>query len=89
MPNSTCAKHSELLQVFVPGTSRGTMSIDHTLIQYNTVERASWYLLGMISQSGVGVSIDRCLQYHSHLSSQYVDGLRGPFVVYDPQDPHL
>ncbi|GLB41486.1 putative multicopper oxidase family protein [Lyophyllum shimeji] len=27
--------------------------------------------------------------YHSHLSSQYVDGLRGPLVVYDPQDPHL
>lgn len=26
--------------------------------------------------------------YHSHLSSQYVDGLRGPLVVYDPQDPH-
>ncbi|KAF5360046.1 hypothetical protein D9758_007627 [Tetrapyrgos nigripes] len=27
--------------------------------------------------------------YHSHLSSQYVDGLRGPFVVYDAEDPHL
>ncbi|KAF7329657.1 Laccase I [Mycena kentingensis (nom. inval.)] len=26
--------------------------------------------------------------YHSHLSTQYCDGLRGPFVVYDPQDPH-
>ncbi|KDN49176.1 hypothetical protein RSAG8_02529, partial [Rhizoctonia solani AG-8 WAC10335] len=26
--------------------------------------------------------------YHSHLSSQYVDGLRGALVVYDPQDPH-
>ncbi|GAB1526092.1 Multicopper oxidase [Rhizoctonia solani] len=26
--------------------------------------------------------------YHSHLSSQYADGLRGPLVVYDPQDPH-
>ncbi|KAL5531208.1 hypothetical protein ACEPAG_4084 [Sanghuangporus baumii] len=25
--------------------------------------------------------------YHSHLSIQYCDGLRGPFVVYDPQDP--
>ncbi|QRV94974.1 Multicopper oxidase [Ceratobasidium sp. AG-Ba] len=25
--------------------------------------------------------------YHSHLSSQYVDGLRGPLVIYDPQDP--
>nr|AYR00610.1 laccase 5 [Steccherinum murashkinskyi] len=26
--------------------------------------------------------------YHSHLSTQYCDGLRGPFVVYDPHDPH-
>ncbi|OCB87661.1 laccase [Sanghuangporus baumii] len=25
--------------------------------------------------------------YHSHLLVQYSDGLRGPFVVYDPQDP--
>ncbi|KAF9493097.1 hypothetical protein BDN71DRAFT_1607093 [Pleurotus eryngii] len=26
--------------------------------------------------------------YHSHLSTQYCDGLRGVFVVYDPEDPH-
>ncbi|KAF8521720.1 laccase [Hysterangium stoloniferum] len=26
--------------------------------------------------------------YHSHLSTQYVDGLRGPLVIYDPDDPH-
>nr|AOZ19964.1 laccase [Trametes polyzona] len=26
--------------------------------------------------------------YHSHLSTQYCDGLRGAFVVYDPNDPH-
>ncbi|KAH9926907.1 laccase [Fomitopsis serialis] len=26
--------------------------------------------------------------YHSHLGTQYCDGLRGPFVVYDPEDPH-
>ncbi|KAL4072061.1 laccase [Scleroderma citrinum] len=25
--------------------------------------------------------------YHSHLSAQYCDGLRGPLVVYDPEDP--
>ncbi|KIK69235.1 hypothetical protein GYMLUDRAFT_35304 [Collybiopsis luxurians FD-317 M1] len=25
--------------------------------------------------------------YHSHLGVQYCDGLRGPFVIYDPQDP--
>ncbi|KAK7032510.1 laccase, multicopper oxidase, benzenediol:oxygen oxidorectuctase [Paramarasmius palmivorus] len=26
--------------------------------------------------------------YHSHLSTQYCDGLRGGLVVYDPDDPH-
>ncbi|THH00646.1 hypothetical protein EW026_g1909 [Hermanssonia centrifuga] len=26
--------------------------------------------------------------YHSHLSLQYCDGLRGAFIVYDPEDPH-
>ncbi|KAG9100807.1 laccase [Ceratobasidium sp. 392] len=26
-------------------------------------------------------------RYHSHLSSQYVDGLRGALIIYDPQDP--
>jgi FtsP/CotA-like multicopper oxidase with cupredoxin domain len=25
--------------------------------------------------------------YHSHFSNQYCDGLRGAFVVRDPQDP--
>ncbi|KAI6001779.1 laccase [Pisolithus albus] len=25
--------------------------------------------------------------YHSHLSAQYCDGLRGPLVIYDPDDP--
>lgn len=27
--------------------------------------------------------------YHSHLSTQYCDGLRGPMVIYDPLDPHM
>ncbi|KAF7352280.1 Multicopper oxidase/laccase [Mycena venus] len=26
--------------------------------------------------------------YHSHLSTQYIDGLRGPLIIYDPEDPH-
>ncbi|KAJ7167756.1 laccase-4 [Mycena filopes] len=25
--------------------------------------------------------------YHSHLSTQYCDGLRGPLIIYDPADP--
>ncbi|OCH84564.1 laccase 2 [Obba rivulosa] len=27
--------------------------------------------------------------YHSHLATQYCDGLRGPLVVYDPNDAYL
>ncbi|EIM84093.1 laccase [Stereum hirsutum FP-91666 SS1] len=27
--------------------------------------------------------------YHSHFSNQYCDGLRGPLVIYDPEDPYL
>ncbi|KAI0766898.1 laccase [Trametes elegans] len=26
--------------------------------------------------------------YHSHYMTQYCDGLRGPFVIYDPEDPY-
>ncbi|KAH8825530.1 laccase precursor [Flagelloscypha sp. PMI_526] len=26
--------------------------------------------------------------YHSHLGTQYCDGLRGPLIIYDDQDPH-
>ncbi|CEL60162.1 laccase, multicopper oxidase, benzenediol:oxygen oxidorectuctase [Rhizoctonia solani AG-1 IB] len=26
--------------------------------------------------------------YHAHLASQYVDGLRGPLIIYDSDDPH-
>ncbi|KAK0454222.1 laccase lcc5 [Desarmillaria tabescens] len=26
--------------------------------------------------------------YHSHLATQYCDGLRGPLIIYDPHDPH-
>ncbi|KAJ7488979.1 laccase 3 [Mycena latifolia] len=26
--------------------------------------------------------------YHSHLSTQSCDGLRGPLIIYDPNDPH-
>lgn len=25
--------------------------------------------------------------YHSHFQAQYCDGLRGPLVIYDPDDP--
>ncbi|KAF9446427.1 multicopper oxidase [Macrolepiota fuliginosa MF-IS2] len=38
------------------------------------------YQFGVHNQSGN-------FWYHSHLSTQYCDGLRGAFVVYDPDDP--
>ncbi|KAJ3294527.1 laccase, multicopper oxidase, benzenediol:oxygen oxidorectuctase [Rhizoclosmatium sp. JEL0117] len=27
--------------------------------------------------------------WHAHYASQYVDGIRGPFIIHDPQDPYL
>ncbi|KAG8735837.1 laccase [Ceratobasidium sp. 414] len=36
---------------------------------------------------GAELRISMFPRYHSHLSSQYVDGLRGALVIYDPQDP--
>ena len=27
--------------------------------------------------------------YHSHIGVQYCDGLRGPLIIYDPEDPYL
>ncbi|KAJ7846619.1 laccase 1, partial [Mycena olivaceomarginata] len=38
---------------------------------------------------GPGMSPTSPYRYHSHLSTQYCDGLRGAMVVYDPNDPHL
>ena len=26
--------------------------------------------------------------YHSHYDIQYCDGLRGPLIIYDPEDPY-
>lgn len=26
--------------------------------------------------------------YHSHYGAQYCDGLRGPLIIYDPDDPY-
>lgn len=30
----------------------------------------------------------RCLYTHILPDSQYCDGLRGPLILYDPEDPH-
>jgi iron transport multicopper oxidase len=29
-----------------------------------------------------------CLRYHAHVKGQYPDGLRGPFIVKDPDSPY-
>ncbi|KAJ6536430.1 Cu-oxidase-domain-containing protein [Mycena vulgaris] len=40
------------------------------------------YEIGPITQSG-------SFWYHSQLSIQYIDGFRGPLIVYDPEDPQI
>ncbi|KAJ7715400.1 yellow laccase [Mycena metata] len=46
-----------------------------------TPERSFLYDFEVPNQAGT-------FWYHSHLSTQYCDGLRGAMVVYDPNDPH-
>ncbi|THH08552.1 hypothetical protein EW145_g2616, partial [Phellinidium pouzarii] len=65
----------------------------HGLFHTNEMDGTSWanqcpiipgnsflYNFNVHEQSGT-------YWYHSHLSTQYCDGLRGPLVVYDPEDP--
>lgn len=49
----------------------------------------------LVSDSARTVVSSRCSRwllgtywYHSHLSTQYCDGLRGAIVIYDDHDPH-
>ncbi|KAG8791728.1 hypothetical protein FRC12_008260 [Ceratobasidium sp. 428] len=39
------------------------------------------YVIPLLDQAGTH-------WYHSHLGSQYVDGVRSAIVIYDPNDPH-
>ncbi|CAG8628774.1 10755_t:CDS:2 [Acaulospora morrowiae] len=74
---------------------------DPTSIHYHGLEQrnTSWYdgALGATQcpiPSGVNFSYVFNLTqsgtywYHSHFSAQYVDGLKGPIVIHDPNDPH-
>ncbi|KAF5367142.1 hypothetical protein D9758_003875 [Tetrapyrgos nigripes] len=45
------------------------------------------YAFDTAGQTGRQVVILSFYWYHSHLSTQYCDGLRGAFIVYDPDDP--
>jgi iron transport multicopper oxidase len=47
-----------------------------------TPKRSFLYKFSVPKQAGT-------FWWHSHLSMQYCDGLRGPMVVYDPDDPHM
>ena len=40
------------------------------------------YNFGVPNQAGT-------FWYHSHFRLQYCEGLRGPMIIYDPQDPYL
>jgi FtsP/CotA-like multicopper oxidase with cupredoxin domain len=42
---------------------------------------------GMNATNAIGLTNNHRTRYHSHLSTQYCDGLRGPLVVYDKPDP--
>ncbi|EIN06931.1 laccase [Punctularia strigosozonata HHB-11173 SS5] len=44
-------------------------------------QKSFMYNFGLTNQAGT-------FWYHSHISLQYCDGLRGPLVIYDPDDPH-
>ncbi|KAL0063533.1 laccase, multicopper oxidase, benzenediol:oxygen oxidorectuctase [Marasmius tenuissimus] len=55
---------------------------DDTMLQSTSIASDS-FLYDFKAQDQAGT-----FWYHSHLSTQYCDGLRGPLVVYDPEDPH-
>jgi FtsP/CotA-like multicopper oxidase with cupredoxin domain len=47
----------------------------------------------LFAQRGVDEFVLTLLQgtfwYHSHFDNQYCDGLRGAFIIEDPDDPHI
>ncbi|EGN96947.1 laccase [Serpula lacrymans var. lacrymans S7.3] len=65
--------------IFQHGTSYadGTSSVTQCPI---TANHSFQYNFDVPDQSGT-------YWYHSHFSTQYCDGLRGPLVIYDPNDP--
>lgn len=56
------------------------------LYSFDAIDQAGtfWYVI-LYSAMSLFLHLSR---YHSHLSTQYCDGLRGPIVIYDPADPH-
>lgn len=74
----------------VPLLSTNALSHLGTLSCITSTPRTRLVRAWVIStrQSRILIFCTGTFWYHSHLSTQYCDGLRGPIVVYDPADPH-
>ncbi|KAJ3929520.1 MAG: laccase lcc6 [Lentinula lateritia] len=66
----------------------GTNWADGAFINQCPIAAGNSFLYDFNVPDQAGVMYKR-FWYHSHLATQYCDGLRGPLVVYDPQDPYL
>lgn len=58
--------------------------------QFNGYEQAVVHLTRLVNSTNSLVRISQgTFWYHSHYKAQYCDGVRGPLVIYDPNDPYL
>ncbi|KAI0029852.1 Cu-oxidase-domain-containing protein [Vararia minispora EC-137] len=98
------AMKGDVLNVFVnnsltDGTMRRSTAMDFDGIFFNT---SNWWNEGsdFVTSCPLGPNMSFTYNvplgeqtgtywYHSQLSAQYVDGLRGPLIIYDPEDPFL
>lgn len=76
-----CTEHTRLLGPISPGHSFLYDFKVSLLTSFHIPVLLTYFLAKAPGQSGT-------YWYHSHLGNQYCDGLRGAFVIYDPQDPH-
>ncbi len=61
---------------------------DSFLYEFNVPDQAGTCTILLASLAQLTARLPGTFWYHSHLSLQYCDGLRGAFIVYDPEDPH-
>ncbi|KAJ6571032.1 laccase [Mycena vulgaris] len=61
---------------------------DSFLYSFSTTDQAGTNFLVRASAYYRNAELIYFIRYHSHLSTQYCDGLRGAIVIYDPEDPH-
>lgn len=94
------AKRGDLLQVKVANEltdtsmTQGTSIHWHGFFQYRNAESdgTAWVTQCPISPGhdftyNMTITQTGTYWYHSHISTQYCDGLRGPLIVYDDDDP--